>query len=108
MTQLKYFTALRGVQIERPAYSAAAGDINNEKSEAWWREVIRRTAIGAGAESEGNTSFCSYNNAKAFTVVAESLPTLVPTLMKRFSSSEGYALYDDAYSTSSYTFEAIL
>jgi len=42
---------------------------------------VRRTAIGAGAPPK---------------VVEESLSVIVPKLMRRFSSKEGYELYDDA------------
>ena len=31
--------------------------------------------------------------------VTDALPTLVPALLKRFSSAEGYALYDDVLPT---------
>lgn len=34
--------ALKQVQIERPAYASGAPE--------WWGEVIRRTALGAGAD----------------------------------------------------------
>jgi len=34
--------ALKQVQIERPAYASGAPD--------WWGEVIKRTALGAGAD----------------------------------------------------------
>lgn len=35
--------ALKQVQVERPAYQSGAQE--------WWSEVIRRTALGAGADS---------------------------------------------------------
>jgi hypothetical protein len=38
-------TALKDVQEENPLFSVGA--------QAWWREVIRRTALGAGAEEQG-------------------------------------------------------
>lgn len=34
--------ALKQVQVERPAYASGAPD--------WWGEVIKRTALGAGAD----------------------------------------------------------
>lgn len=40
-----HLPALKQVQIERPSYAKG--------HEAWWGEVIRRTAVGAGASSEG-------------------------------------------------------
>lgn len=36
------FKALNQVQIERPVYVCGASE--------WWGEVIRRTALGAGAD----------------------------------------------------------
>ena len=38
-------TALKQLQAEKPAYRDGA--------EAWWGEVIRRTALGAGADTKG-------------------------------------------------------
>ncbi|KAI0675043.1 HAD hydrolase subfamily IA REG-2-like protein [Trametes maxima] len=66
-------SALKQVQREQPAYRGGAED--------WWRDVIRRTALGTGADSKA---------------VDASLGELVPRLLKRFSSREGYKLYDDA------------
>lgn len=37
--------ALKQLQVEKPAYRGG--------SDEWWGEVIRRTAIGAGANSNG-------------------------------------------------------
>ncbi|EIN12034.1 HAD-like protein [Punctularia strigosozonata HHB-11173 SS5] len=68
--------ALKELQTSKPLYESGA--------EGWWGEVIKRTALGAGA------------NSKA---VDASLPEIVPRLMKRFSSSEGYALFADTLST---------
>ncbi|KLO14260.1 HAD-like protein [Schizopora paradoxa] len=68
--------ALKQLETERPAYE--------QGHETWWADVIRRTAVGAGAPAE---------------VVEHALPTLVPGLLKRFSSREGYKLYDDALPT---------
>ena len=67
-------TALRGVQKERPAY------VGEDAASGWWGEVIKRTAIGAGADPQD---------------VDSSLGEIVPRLLKRFSSREGYKLYDD-------------
>ncbi|EED78012.1 predicted protein [Postia placenta Mad-698-R] len=38
-------TALKQLQTEKPVYQSGAQE--------WWGEVIRRTAIGAGADQEG-------------------------------------------------------
>jgi len=78
LTCLSYFscTALKRVQAERPSYA--------QGHEAWWGEVIRRTAVGAGAPSEA---------------VEDALPEIVPRLLKRFSSKDGYRLFDDALPT---------
>ncbi|KAF9793426.1 HAD hydrolase subfamily IA REG-2-like protein [Thelephora terrestris] len=68
--------ALKQVQIERPAYSSGAPE--------WWGEVITRTALGAGADPA---------------LVEGSMHVIVPTLLKRFSSDEGYKSFDDAIPT---------
>ncbi|KAI0690180.1 HAD hydrolase subfamily IA REG-2-like protein [Cerioporus squamosus] len=69
-------TALKQVQQEQPAYRGGA--------EEWWGDVIRRTAVGAGADPK---------------VVDSSLEEIVPRLLKRFSSREGYKLFDDSLPT---------
>ncbi|KAK0212758.1 HAD-like domain-containing protein [Desarmillaria ectypa] len=65
--------ALAALQKERPAYDKG----NN----SWWSEVIRRTALGAKADS---------------TALDKSLQDIVNALMHRFSSREGYKAYDGA------------
>ena len=72
LARLSGALALRQVQAERPSYRAGA--------EGWWSEVISRTAVGAGADPQA---------------VERHLGTIVPSLMKRFSSREGYSLFDD-------------
>ncbi|KAI9068052.1 HAD hydrolase subfamily IA REG-2-like protein [Trametes sanguinea] len=69
-------TALKQVQQEQPVYRGGAHD--------WWRDVIRRTAVGAGADPKA---------------VDASLGEIVPRLLKRFSSREGYKLFDDSLPT---------
>jgi len=64
--------ALKQLQADKPAYQSGA--------DAWWGEVIRRTAIGAGAEPSA---------------VDRNLGQMVPRLLARFGSKEGYKLYDD-------------
>ncbi|KAI0700880.1 HAD hydrolase subfamily IA REG-2-like protein [Cytidiella melzeri] len=66
-------TALKQLQTDKPAYKSGA--------DAWWGEVIRRTAIGAGADP---------------TAVELHLENIVPKLLTRFSSREGYRLFDDS------------
>ncbi|KAH9997661.1 HAD hydrolase subfamily IA REG-2-like protein [Russula vinacea] len=68
--------ALRQLQAERPSYRAGV--------ERWWSEVVSRTAVGAGADPQA---------------VQRHLGTIVPSLMKRFSSREGYRLFDDSLPT---------
>lgn len=68
--------ALKEVQIESPAYVQGA--------DAWWGEVIRRTALSAGADER---------------VLDASIHKIVPKLLKRFSSGEGYAAFEDAIPT---------
>lgn len=74
-------TALKQLQQERPAYRA-----EREAADAtgWWGEVIRRTAIGAGADVSATD---------------KHLPRIIPALMEQFSSSKGYVLYPDAVPT---------
>ncbi|KAG8808215.1 hypothetical protein FRC19_006056 [Serendipita sp. 401] len=76
--------ALKQVQVERPAYSGQTTSIHGNNVESWWGDVIRRTAIGAGADRA---------------IVEESLPQIVPRLLHRFSSKEGYVLFDDTLPT---------
>lgn len=45
MELIYHVEALKQVQIERPAYQSGAQE--------WWGEVIKRTALGAGADSAG-------------------------------------------------------
>nr|GAT56784.1 haloacid dehalogenase-like hydrolase domain-containing 3 [Mycena chlorophos] len=59
--------ALRQLQQEKPLYG---GDTTQ-----WWSQVIKRTALGAGAPAES---------------VDASLPQIVDRLMHLFSSKEGY------------------
>ena len=68
--------ALRQLQAEKPSYRAGA--------EKWWSDVISRTATGAGADARA---------------VEKYLGSIVPILMKRFSSREGYRLFDDTLET---------
>ena len=70
------FSALQQLQAERPSYRAGV--------EKWWTEVISQTAVGAGADKKA---------------VERHLSAIVPSLMKRFSSSEGYSLFDDTLVT---------
>ncbi|EMD37729.1 hypothetical protein CERSUDRAFT_114362 [Gelatoporia subvermispora B] len=65
-------TALKQLQAEKPVYSSGAQE--------WWGEVIKRTAIDAGADADA---------------VDKSLGEIVPRLLHRFSSKEGYKLFDD-------------
>lgn len=67
--------SLKEIQKDKPVYRGHAG------AQGWWSEVIKRTAIGAGAHPQA---------------VADALHEMVPRLMKRFSSREGYKLFDDA------------
>ncbi|KAG9105315.1 hypothetical protein FRC07_009395 [Ceratobasidium sp. 392] len=79
--------ALREVQADRPAYGATAGktgDAGEDEARSWWGEVIRRTAVGAGAD----------NNQ-----INEHLDDVVTDLLHIFSSKEGYKLADGAFQT---------
>ncbi|KAF9566685.1 HAD-like protein [Agrocybe pediades] len=69
-------SALKAVQNEDQTYEQGA--------ENWWRDVIRRTAIEAGANPS---------------VLDKNLSTIVKILMRRFSSSEGYGAFEDAIPT---------
>jgi hypothetical protein len=67
---------LREEQEVSPAYAKG--------HEQWWANVIRKTAVGAGGDSKR---------------VNDAIPQLVPALLNRFSSDEGYELYDDVLPT---------
>lgn len=41
--------ALKELQIDKPAYQSGA--------DGWWAEVIRRTAVGAGADPSGEQTY---------------------------------------------------
>ncbi|KAF8557597.1 HAD hydrolase subfamily IA REG-2-like protein [Imleria badia] len=73
--QRSFRASLSQVQKDKPAYHGQFG------TRGWWTEVIKRTAIAAGADPQ---------------VVEAALDEIVPRLMHRFSSSEGYKLFDDA------------
>ncbi|ELU38212.1 hypothetical protein AG1IA_07755 [Rhizoctonia solani AG-1 IA] len=43
----------RQVQRERPAYGdGKTGPVESDPVRSWWREVISRTALGAGADPQ--------------------------------------------------------
>jgi len=68
--------ALKEVQKQWPAYEGG--------KEAWWAEVVKRTAVGAGANAQD---------------VNDNLSSMMETLMNVFSSREGYTLYPDVVDT---------
>ncbi|PPQ63497.1 hypothetical protein CVT24_005154 [Panaeolus cyanescens] len=68
--------AMRHVQREKPVYG---GD-----TKQWWGDVIRRTALGAGAREAD---------------VEQNLAEIIDKLMLRFSSREGYKAFEDAIPT---------
>ncbi|KAF8513027.1 HAD hydrolase subfamily IA REG-2-like protein [Hysterangium stoloniferum] len=68
--------ALKDMQREKPAYAGGA--------QGWWKLVIRRTAVGAGADEQR---------------VDSSLDIMVPALLQRFSGQEGYKTFNDAVPT---------
>jgi hypothetical protein len=76
--------ALRQLQAERPSYRAGVA--------RWWSEVVSRTAVGAGADPQA---------------VERHLGTIVPSLMKRVSSREGYRLFDDTLVTRASSLSAL-
>jgi hypothetical protein len=47
MTAFSIVQALKQLQAEKPAYQGKDG------ARGWWSEVIKRTAIGAGADPQG-------------------------------------------------------
>ncbi|KAL0956525.1 hypothetical protein HGRIS_002666 [Hohenbuehelia grisea] len=69
-------SALRQVRVERPAFV--------QGTSTWWGEVIRRTALGGGADEQK---------------LNQHLPEIVPALLHRFSSREGYRAYEDVLPT---------
>ncbi|KAG9087277.1 hypothetical protein FS749_003033 [Ceratobasidium sp. UAMH 11750] len=76
--------ALRELQAERPAYRAAVGKTGDAETKSWWGEVVRRTAVGAGADD---------------TQITDRLDEAVTDLLHIFSSKEGYMLVDGASET---------
>ncbi|KIM40179.1 hypothetical protein M413DRAFT_73692 [Hebeloma cylindrosporum] len=68
--------ALKAVQKEHPSYDKGV--------ENWWRDVIRRTALGAGGNERE---------------IDAHLSEIAKKLIKRFSSREGYRAFDDAIPT---------
>jgi hypothetical protein len=87
--------ALKQLQTEKPAHHGHNG------AQGWWEEVIRRTAIGAGADSQGSYKHPPFYSrlqsmSTSSSVVNSSLHEIVPRLMARFSSREGYKLFDDS------------
>ena len=88
--------AIKQLQGEKPAYQHGA--------DKWWGEVIRRTAVGAGADPSGALTpmldeRCRVSDHDGVeTAVERSLDQVVPRLLERFSSKEGYRLFDDSLS----------
>ncbi|GAB1524709.1 hypothetical protein RhiTH_007863 [Rhizoctonia solani] len=79
------WTALRQVQRERPAYGdGKTGPVESDPVRSWWREVISRTALGAGADPQRTE---------------DHLDEAVTELLHIFSSKEGYKLSDGALQT---------
>ncbi|KAG9020183.1 hypothetical protein FS837_008545 [Tulasnella sp. UAMH 9824] len=72
--------ALKEVQVLKPAYEGGR--------DSWWSEVIRRTALKAGADAND---------------VNVHLPQMTDQLLRVFRSKEGYELYQDVIET----FEAL-
>lgn len=88
MPRMFCFVALGELQKERPAYRPdATGGKTADGSGAvksWWGEVIRRTALGAGADARR---------------LDEGLDVAVDELLHVFSSKEGYKFVDGALQT---------
>jgi len=88
---------LKAVQKEHPSYDKGA--------ENWWRDVIRRTALGAGGNERSEyvsliiTVLDALTFIVAFSEIDAHLSEIVRKLMKRFSSREGYCAFDDAIPT---------
>jgi len=87
---------LKAVQKEHPSYGKGA--------ENWWRDVIRRTALGAGGNERSELLSLiivleTLTFIAAFSEIDAHLSEIVKKLMKRFSSREGYRAFDDAIST---------
>ncbi|KAG5648522.1 hypothetical protein DXG03_003133 [Asterophora parasitica] len=74
--KLRFSIAFKSIEAEKAVYAGG--------SQAWWSEVIRRTALGAGA------------NEMALNA---SISEIVPRLLHRFSSKEGYRAFEDAIPT---------
>ncbi|KAJ3515509.1 hypothetical protein NLJ89_g1710 [Agrocybe chaxingu] len=74
--QMSFKEAWKAIKREDPS--------NPRGSEEKWRDIIRRTALGAGANQQA---------------LDASLSEILPRLMERFSSKEGYKAFDDAIRT---------
>ncbi|EIM79908.1 uncharacterized protein STEHIDRAFT_68915 [Stereum hirsutum FP-91666 SS1] len=92
LLNLSFKRALKDLQKSKPLYaspspSPSPSGTSEPSSQnaspdptSWWTEIIRRTALGAHASPA---------------LVSQHLQSIVPVLMKRFSSDEGYMLFDD-------------
>ncbi|KDN49666.1 hypothetical protein RSAG8_01731, partial [Rhizoctonia solani AG-8 WAC10335] len=94
-------TALREVQQERPAYGNGMTEpVETDAVRSWWKEVIRRTALGAGADPQSMRLKLANNRLSG--AIAETdrhLDDAVTELLHIFSSKEGYKLIDGALQT---------
>ena len=82
------------MQLERPVYEKGV--------EGFWGEIIRRTAVGAGAEATGIIGILTLiirHSLYFLQVVKNSLSEITPRLLKAFGSKEGYRLFDDVLPT---------
>lgn len=83
------------MQKDKPVY--------NSGGDAWWGEVIRMTAIGAGADLSGmfnvvDLTECGVRRYSTFVHIAVNrhIDEITPRLLRRFASKEGYKLFDDS------------
>ncbi|CAE6479255.1 unnamed protein product [Rhizoctonia solani] len=93
--------SLREVQQERPAYgNDKTGTVGNDAVKSWWKDVIRRTALGAGADPQ-STSLRLANNRLSGSIAETDahLDDAVTELLHIFSSKKGYKLTEGALQT---------
>ncbi|KAJ1304811.1 hypothetical protein OPQ81_005946 [Rhizoctonia solani] len=88
--------ALREVQQERPAYANGKTEpVEGDAVRSWWKEVVRKTALGAGADPQK----MSLKSTSDVTETDKHLDDAVTELLHIFSSKEGYKLSEGVLQT---------
>lgn len=90
--------AFKEISAEHPLYGNSIPPMHYED---WWSLVIERTFENADVASSGTCKppIARQPPAKGIPDLQITLPTLLPALMERFASREGYVLYEDVAPT---------